>query len=125
MMGGGNNNTISTEVNSSYITDWNTFSQLTQKERNDSCTITPWYEIPNGWCSDKGTMSDEHWYAALEYGKQTGADSDTAIQETYDASFFKIAIHCLCQISRSQKLVWANTQTRKTLPSISEDLICM
>ena len=89
MMGGGNNNTISTEVNSSYITDWNTFSQLTQKERNDSCTITPWYEIPNGWCSDKGTMSDEHWYAALEYGKQTGADSDTAIQETYDASFFK------------------------------------
>lgn len=89
MMDEGNSNTISTEVNSSYITDWNVFSQLSQGERNDYCTITPWYEIPNGWCSDKGTMPDEHWYAALEYGKQTGADIDTAIQETYDPSFYE------------------------------------
>lgn len=77
------------EGNSGYITDWEVFSQLSREEHHQYCTITPWYEIPNGWCSDKGTMPDEHWYAALEYGKQTGADIDTAIQETYDPIFYE------------------------------------
>lgn len=82
MMGGGNNNTISTEVNSNYITDWNVFSQLTQKERDGYCTITPWYEIPDGFCSNKGMLPEGHWQLARQYGRETGAGIDDSIAAT-------------------------------------------
>lgn len=70
------------ESSSDYITDWETFEQLSQEERQQYCTITPWYEIPDGFCSNKGMLPEGHWYFAREYGRKTGAGVDESIAAT-------------------------------------------
>lgn len=82
MTGEGDTTAQTTEVSSSYITDWDEFSQLSQDEQQRYCTITPWYEIPDGFCSNKGLLPEEHWELAREYGRETGAGIDESVAAT-------------------------------------------
>ena len=76
--------TYTTEVSSGYITNWEEFSQLSKEEQHQYCVITPWYEIPDGICSNKGLLPEGHWQLARQYGRETGMGVDESIAATKD-----------------------------------------
>lgn len=62
-------------------------SAMTSDERQLFCSVTPWYELSNGWCSDAGMTSQAHIDAAYEYGRTYGVDIDTAFKVTADGHY--------------------------------------
>lgn len=58
------------------------FLALSDAQRNDFCMATPWYDVPNGWCSDAGVSSfnQEYMDAVYEYGRKYDTDIDTAFR---------------------------------------------
>lgn len=65
------------------------FFTLPQHEQFQYCSTTPWYEIPDGMCSNKGLMPDAHYEAALEYGRTYRVSREEAYDATYKASYYE------------------------------------
>lgn len=64
------------------------FFDLPQHEQTQYCLSTPWYETPDGMCSNKGLMPDAHYKAALEYGRIYQISREEAYDATYKASYY-------------------------------------
>lgn len=84
MTGEEENSVYNTEVSLGYSTNWEEFSQLSREEQSQYCIITPWYEIPDGICSNKGLLLEGHWQLARQYGRETGMGVDESIAATHD-----------------------------------------
>lgn len=78
------NNSYTSEGNSNNIIDSEKFFQLSKEEQHQYCSITPWYELPGGYCWNRGMLPDGHWWLALQYGRETGAGIDESIAATKD-----------------------------------------
>lgn len=83
MVGDQQASTSQTTVDSDgYIITNEAFMQLSLEEQGQMCTVTPWHQMPNATCSDKGMLPDGHWELARQYGRETGAGVDEAIMAT-------------------------------------------
>lgn len=86
---------------------------MTSDEHFRFCSITPWYELQNGWCSDAGMVSQAHIDAAYEYGRTYGGDIDTAFRVTADAFDENVSSSSTSYSSTDDE------QVRKEVPAVS------
>lgn len=84
MTGEEENSVYNTKISLGYSTNWEEFSQLSREKQSQYCIITPWYEIPDGICSNKGLPPEGHWQLARQYGRETGMGVDESIAATHD-----------------------------------------